>query len=162
MDAVNHGMAIQSARVAMGWKAARLAALLRASETTLSRWENGHQQPYRRHREQLCRVLGRDPVDLGFEEDLLAVDRRELVQKLMGALGTVCGHAAGRLPLAWSCAGGLRAGASGAGTFPGNTYSALFGQRVGRMVADGVVDPSTTCRVRRSPRPGPAPAATWT
>lgn len=57
------------------------------SETTLSRWENGHQQPHRRHREQLCRVLGSDPLDLGFEEDLLEVDRREFMHKLIGALG---------------------------------------------------------------------------
>jgi tetratricopeptide (TPR) repeat protein len=59
------------------------------SQTTLSRWENGHQQPYRRYRKQLCRVLGKDPVDLGFEEELLEVDRRELVQRLIGALGTL-------------------------------------------------------------------------
>lgn len=80
-------MTIRAARVAMGWKAVRLAREIGVSETTLSRWENGHQQPHRRHREQLCRVLGRDPVDLGFEEDLLDVNRRELVQRLIGAFG---------------------------------------------------------------------------
>lgn len=80
-------MTIRAARVAKGWKAVRLAREIEVSETTLSRWENGHQQPHRRHREQLCQVLGRDPVDLGFEEDLLDVNRRELVQRLIGAFG---------------------------------------------------------------------------
>ncbi len=80
-------MTLRAARVARGWKAVRLARELGVSETTVSRWENGHQQPHRRHREQLCWVLGRDPVDLGFEEDLLDVNRRELMQKLIGAFG---------------------------------------------------------------------------
>lgn len=80
-------MTVRAARIAKGWKAARLASLIGVSKTTLSQWENGHQRPHRRRWEQLCRVLGRDPVDLGFEEDLLEVDRREFMHKLIGALG---------------------------------------------------------------------------
>ena len=47
------------------------------------------------------------------------------------------------------------------GTFLGNTYSALFGQRAGRMVADGVFDPEDYVSGPRSPRPIPASATTW-
>lgn len=87
MEVMGAGMTVRAARNAKGWKAAKLASLVGVSETTLSRWENGHQQPHRRHREQLCRVLGSDPLDLGFEEGLLEVDWRKFMHKLIGALG---------------------------------------------------------------------------
>jgi transcriptional regulator with XRE-family HTH domain len=90
MDAMDHGAMspLKAARIAKGWKAARLARELGVSETTLSRWENGHsQQPRRRHQVQLCRLLGKDPVELGFAENLLDPDRREFTKKILGVLG---------------------------------------------------------------------------
>src|SRR5215211_9388349 len=47
MEAVELGALtpLQAARLDKGWKAARLAAELGVSETTLSRWEHGRQQP---------------------------------------------------------------------------------------------------------------------
>ena len=58
---------LQAARLDKGWKAARLAAELGVSETTLSRWENGRQQPTLGHQQRLCEVLDKDPAELGFQ-----------------------------------------------------------------------------------------------
>lgn len=91
MDTMDEGAmtALKAARLAKGWKAARLARELGVSETTLSRWENDHpQQPRRRHQVKLCRILGKDPTDLGFAEDLLDPDRREFTTRILAALGT--------------------------------------------------------------------------
>jgi len=72
-----------------GWKAARLAAELEVSETTLSRWENGRQQPALRHQQRLCEVLDMDPVELGFEGDILEVGtRREFIRQVTALVGT--------------------------------------------------------------------------
>ncbi len=62
---------LQAARLDKGWKAAKLAAELGVSETTLSRWENGRQQPTLGHQQRLCEVLDKAPVELGFQEDIL-------------------------------------------------------------------------------------------
>src|SRR4030095_54085 len=64
---------LQAARLDKGWKAAKLAAELRVSEPTLSRWEHGRQQPTLGHQQRLCEVLDMDPVELGFQEDILDV-----------------------------------------------------------------------------------------
>jgi transcriptional regulator with XRE-family HTH domain len=80
---------LKAARLAKGWKAARLARELGVSETTLSRWENDHsQRPRRCHQIQLCRILDKDPTELGFAADLLDLDRRKFTTKVLGVLGT--------------------------------------------------------------------------
>jgi len=80
---------LQAARLDKGWKAARLAAELEVSATTLSRWENGRQQPTVRHQQRLCEVLDMDPVELGFEGDILAVGtRREFIGQVTALVGT--------------------------------------------------------------------------
>ncbi len=70
-------------REAKGWKASSLAARVGVSETTLSRWENGHQSPSRRHQRRLCELLDVDPSELGFEGDLFEVERRRFVKQLL-------------------------------------------------------------------------------
>jgi transcriptional regulator with XRE-family HTH domain len=81
--------ALQAARMDKGWKAARLAAALGVSETTLSRWENGRQQPTLRHQQRLCEVLDMDPIELGFEGDILQVGtRREFMRQATALVGT--------------------------------------------------------------------------
>jgi transcriptional regulator with XRE-family HTH domain len=67
---------LQAARLDKGWKAARLAAELGVSETTLSRWEHGRQQPTLGHQQRLCEVLDMDPVELGFQGAILEVGTR--------------------------------------------------------------------------------------
>jgi transcriptional regulator with XRE-family HTH domain len=80
---------LQAARLEKGWKAARLAAELEVSETTLSRWENGRQQPTLWHQQRLCEVLDMDPVELGFEGDILEVGtRREFMRQVTALVGT--------------------------------------------------------------------------
>jgi transcriptional regulator with XRE-family HTH domain/tetratricopeptide (TPR) repeat protein len=80
---------LQAARLDKGWKAARLAAELEVSETTLSRWENGRQQPTLRHQQRLCEVLDMDPVELGFQGDILAVGtRREFMRQVTALVST--------------------------------------------------------------------------
>jgi transcriptional regulator with XRE-family HTH domain len=80
---------LQAARLDKGWKAARLAAELGVSETTLSRWENGRQQPTLRHQQRLCEVLDMDPVELGFKGDILQVGtRREFIRQVTALVGT--------------------------------------------------------------------------
>jgi DNA-binding XRE family transcriptional regulator len=54
---------LQAARLDKGWKAAKLAAELGVSDTTLSRWENGRQQPTLGHQQRLCEVLDKAPVE---------------------------------------------------------------------------------------------------
>jgi DNA-binding XRE family transcriptional regulator len=81
---------LQAARLDKGWKAARLAAELGVSETTLSRWENGRQQPTLRHQQRLCEVLDMDPVELGFQGDILQVGTRREFMRQVTALGRVC------------------------------------------------------------------------
>lgn len=60
--------ALRAARLAKGWKAAKLAARLGVSTTTLSRWENGHQKPSSFNVEQICEVFGLSPSALGLDE----------------------------------------------------------------------------------------------
>jgi transcriptional regulator with XRE-family HTH domain len=80
---------LQAARLEKGWKAARLAAELKVSETTLSRWENGRQQPTLQHQQRLCDVLDKDPVELGYEGDILEVGtRREFMRQVTALVGT--------------------------------------------------------------------------
>jgi transcriptional regulator with XRE-family HTH domain len=80
---------LQAARLDKGWKAAKLAAELGVSETTLSRWENGRQQPTLGHQQRLCEVLNKDPVELGFQEDILDVGtRREFMRQVTALVGT--------------------------------------------------------------------------
>ena len=80
---------LQAARLDKGWKAARLAAELGVSETTLSRWEHGRQQPTLGHQQRLCEVLDKDPVELGFQEDILDVGtRREFMRQVTALVGT--------------------------------------------------------------------------
>jgi transcriptional regulator with XRE-family HTH domain len=80
---------LQAARLDKGWKAAKLAAELGVSETTLSRWENGRQQPTLGHQQRLCEVLDKDPVELGFQEDILDVGtRREFMRQVTALVGT--------------------------------------------------------------------------
>ena len=80
---------LQAARLDKGWKAAKLAAELGVSETTLSRWENGRQQPTLGHQQRLCEVLDMDPVELGFEGDILEVGtRREFMRQVTALVGT--------------------------------------------------------------------------
>jgi transcriptional regulator with XRE-family HTH domain len=80
---------LQAARLDKRWKAARLAAELGVSETTLSRWENGRQQPTLRHQQRLCEVLDMDPVELGFKGDILQVGtRREFIRQVTALVGT--------------------------------------------------------------------------
>src|SRR5215204_5815102 len=91
MEAVEPGALtpLQAARLDKGWKAARLAAALGVSETTLSRWEHGRQQPTLRHQQRLCEVLDMDPVELGFEGDILQVGtRREFMRQMTALVGT--------------------------------------------------------------------------
>jgi transcriptional regulator with XRE-family HTH domain len=90
----------------MGWKASKLAAVLGVSETTVSRWENGHQVPSRFHRERIHQVLGITPPHEGgptspraaqfppthLEELLIewgvsVGNRREFLKQLAGAVG---------------------------------------------------------------------------
>src|SRR5260370_18765499 len=90
----------------MGWKASKLAAVLGVSETTVSRWENGHQVPCRFHRERIHQVLGITPPHEGgptspraaqfppthLEELLIewgvsVGNRREFLKQLAGAVG---------------------------------------------------------------------------
>jgi transcriptional regulator with XRE-family HTH domain len=80
---------LQAARLDKGWKAAKLAAELGVSETTLSRWEHGRQQPTLGHQQRLCEVLDKDPVELGFQEDILDVGtRREFMRQVTALVGT--------------------------------------------------------------------------
>jgi transcriptional regulator with XRE-family HTH domain/tetratricopeptide (TPR) repeat protein len=80
---------LQAARLDKRWKAARLAAELGVSETTLSRWENGRQQPTLRHQQRLCEVLDMDSVELGFKGDILQVGtRREFMRQVTALVGT--------------------------------------------------------------------------
>ena len=80
---------LQAARLDKGWKAAKLAAELGVSETTLSRWENGRQQPTLGHQQRLCEVLDKAPVELGFQEDILDVGtRREFMRQVTALVGT--------------------------------------------------------------------------
>jgi transcriptional regulator with XRE-family HTH domain len=80
---------LQAARLEKGWKAARLAAELGVSETTLSRWENGRQQPTLGHQQRLCEVLDKEPVELGFQGDILEVGtRREFMRQITALVGT--------------------------------------------------------------------------
>ena len=80
---------LQAARLDKGWKAARLAAELGVSETTLSRWENGRQQPTLGHQQRLCEVLDKDPVELGFQGDILEVGtRRDFMRQVTTLVGT--------------------------------------------------------------------------
>jgi transcriptional regulator with XRE-family HTH domain len=80
---------LQAARLDKGWKAARLAAELGVSETTLSRWEHGRQQPTLGHQQRLCEVLDMEPVELGFEGDILQVGtRREFMRQVTALVGT--------------------------------------------------------------------------
>jgi transcriptional regulator with XRE-family HTH domain len=72
-----------------GWKAAKLAAELGVSETTLGRWENGRQQPTLGHQQRLCEVLDKEPVELGFQGDILEVGtRREFMRQVTALVGT--------------------------------------------------------------------------
>jgi transcriptional regulator with XRE-family HTH domain/tetratricopeptide (TPR) repeat protein len=80
---------LQAARLDKGWKAAKLAAELGVSETTLSRWEHGRQQPTLGHQQRLCEVLDKDPAELGFQEDILKVGtRREFMRQVTALVGT--------------------------------------------------------------------------
>jgi transcriptional regulator with XRE-family HTH domain len=80
---------LQAARLDKGWKAARLAAELGVTETTLSRWEHGRQQPTLRHQQRLCEVLDMDPVELGFQGAILEVGtRREFMGQVTALVGT--------------------------------------------------------------------------
>jgi transcriptional regulator with XRE-family HTH domain len=80
---------LQAARSDKGWKAAKLAAELGVSETTLSRWEHGRQQPTLGHQQRLCEVLDKDPAELGFQEDILDVGtRREFMRQVTALVGT--------------------------------------------------------------------------
>ena len=80
---------LQAARLDKGWKAAKLAAELGVSETTLSRLEHGRQQPTLGHQQRLCEVLDKDPAELGFQEDILKVGtRREFVRQVTALVGT--------------------------------------------------------------------------
>jgi hypothetical protein len=59
------------------------------SETTLSRWEHGRQQPTLGHQQRLCEVLDKDPAELGFQEDILEVGtRREFMRQVTALVGT--------------------------------------------------------------------------
>jgi tetratricopeptide (TPR) repeat protein len=59
------------------------------SETTLSRWENGRQQPTLRHQQRLCEALDKDPVELGYEGEILDVGtRREFLRQVTAVVGT--------------------------------------------------------------------------
>ena len=59
------------------------------SETTLSRWEHGRQQPTLGHQQRLCEVLDKDPVELGFQGDILEVGtRREFMRQVTALVGT--------------------------------------------------------------------------
>jgi len=79
---------LQAARLDKGWKAARLAAELGVSETTLSRWEHGRQQPTLGHQQRLCEVLDMDPVELGFQGAILEVGtRREFMGQVTALVG---------------------------------------------------------------------------
>jgi transcriptional regulator with XRE-family HTH domain len=79
---------LQAARLDKGWKAARLAAELGVSETTLSRWEHGRQQPTLGHQQRLCEVLDMDPVELGFQGAILDVGtRREFMGQVTALVG---------------------------------------------------------------------------
>src|SRR5215207_1243104 len=61
----------------------------RVSETTLSRWEHGRQQPTLGHQQRLCEVLDKAPVELGFQEDILDVGtRREFMRQVTALVGT--------------------------------------------------------------------------
>jgi len=81
--------ALQAARLDKGWKAAKLAAELGVSETTLSRWEHGRQQPTLGHQQRLCEALDKEPVELGFQEDILEVGtRREFMRQVTALVGT--------------------------------------------------------------------------
>jgi transcriptional regulator with XRE-family HTH domain len=80
---------LQAARLDKGWKAARLAAELGVTETTLSRWEHGRQQPTLRHQQQLCEVLDMYAVELGFQGAILEVGtRREFMGQVTALVGT--------------------------------------------------------------------------
>jgi transcriptional regulator with XRE-family HTH domain len=81
---------LKAVREAKGWKASRLADKIGVSETTFSRWENGHQLPSRRHQRRLCEVLDVEPSELGFEGDLFEVERRRFIKRLLQvvAIGT--------------------------------------------------------------------------
>jgi transcriptional regulator with XRE-family HTH domain len=74
---------LQAVREARGRYASSLAVQIGVSETTFSRWENGHQQPSRRHQRRLCELLDVEPAELGFEGDLLEVERRRFVKQLL-------------------------------------------------------------------------------
>ena len=65
------GQSLRAARLSMGWKASKLAAVLGVSETTVSRWENGHVLPSKlawRALQQLAAELG-SPLEDGAPED---------------------------------------------------------------------------------------------
>ena len=80
---------LQAARLDKGWKAAKLATELGVSETTLSRWEHGRQQPTLGHQQRLCEALDKEPVELGFQEDILEVGtRREFMRQVTALVGT--------------------------------------------------------------------------
>ncbi len=74
---------LKAVREAKGRYASSLAAQVGVSETTFSRWENGHQQPSRRHQRRLCELLDVEPAELGFEGDLFEVERRRFVKQLL-------------------------------------------------------------------------------
>jgi transcriptional regulator with XRE-family HTH domain len=82
---------LKAVREAKGRYASSLAAQVGVSVTTFSRWENGHQQPSRRHQRRLCELLDVEPAELGFEGDLFEVERRRFVKQLLRvmAVGTV-------------------------------------------------------------------------
>ena len=61
------GELLRVARLAKGWKASKLAAVLGVSETTVSRWENGHQKPSGFHCERVCEILKLSPSVLETE-----------------------------------------------------------------------------------------------
>jgi len=101
------GELLRVARLAKGWKASKLAAVLGVSETTVSRWENGHQKPSGFHCERVCEILKLSPsvletdradhpapqVRVSHLEQLLGEwgvsvgNRREFLKQLAGAVG---------------------------------------------------------------------------
>lgn len=55
-----------------GWSQSKLAELIGADSTMISRWETGERKPDHSYQEQLCTLFKKDAVELGFIEQQVA------------------------------------------------------------------------------------------
>lgn len=77
-DAKRPNKKLQHERELRGWSQAFIAEKIGTVEKTVSRWECGEQKPGPTYRRRLCKLFGKDAVELGFLEE----DKEEQQQEL--------------------------------------------------------------------------------